>query len=266
MLKLTPENYHSPEARREYMSASRYKDYCGSLGIVPCEARAVAMDRGEWHEEPSEAMRVSSFVDAHFSGTLATFKSQNPDILTQKGELKAGYKHAETIIKRIESSEYMMKCLSGQKQVIMTAEFFGCKWSCMLDSHTPGVVNVDLKVMAKINKAHYVKDYGRMSFIEFYGYKEQAALYTKIVEINTGKRLPFLFACASKEEIPDIQVIGVTDQDINEALYQIERNMPRVLGLRSGELKPDSCGTCDHCRSVKVVDKPIHYSELILSI
>lgn len=266
MLKLSPENYHSVEARSEYMSASRYKDWAGCLGAGPCEARALAMDRGEWHEEPTEAMRVSSFVDAHFAGTMDVFRSQNPDIFTQKGELKAGYKHAETIIKRIERDEYMMKCLSGDKQVIMTAEFYGCKWSCAIDSYIPGVAIVDLKVMANINKAHWVKDYGQMCFIQYYGYLAQAAIYRKIVEINTGKLLPFIFAVASKEESPDIAVIGVTDQDLNDELVAIERNMVRILDVKAGRMPADRCEKCAYCRETKVLIGPVHFSELVLSI
>lgn len=266
MIQLSNENYHSVDARKEYMSASRYKDWAGTLGITQCEARALAMDKGEWREEPTEAMRVSSFVDAHFAGSMDVFRSQNTDIFTQKGELKAGYKHAETIIKRIERDEYMIKCLSGEKQVIMTAEFFGAKWSCAIDSYIPDVAIVDLKVMANINKAHWVKDYGQMCFIQYYGYLAQAAIYTKIVEINTGKRLPFIFAVASKEESPDIAAIGVTDQDINDELIAIERNMVRILDVKAGRMPADRCEKCAYCRETKVLKGVIHFSELSLSI
>ncbi len=266
MIELNSSNYHSSDARREYMSASRYKDFAGSLGIFPCEACALAKDMGEWHEGPSEAMKVSSYVDAHFSGSLDVFKSKNPDIFTQKGELKAGYKHAETIIKRIEESEYLMKCLSGEKQVIMTAEFFGAKWSIMIDSYIKDCAIVDLKVMANINKAHWVKDYGQMSFIQYYGYVAQAAIYQRVVEINTGKRLPFIFAVASKEDEPDIAAVGVTDQDLNDELVAIERNMARIMEIKAGTVAPDRCERCAYCRKTKVITGPVHFSELILSI
>lgn len=261
---LTAENYHSPEAYKNYMSASRYKDFAGCLGIAGCEARAMAMFRGQWKEDPTPAMKVSSYVDAHFSGSLDVFKAINPDIFTKStGNLLAPYMKINHTIQVIEADEYLMKCLSGQKQVIMTADWLGTKWSIMIDSYHPDKLIVDLKVMAELKKAHYAKDHGKMSFVEYYGYWEQAAIYTKVCEAATGKRLPFLLACASKEEYPDKEVIGFTDQDIDNAVTVIESRMPRILDLRSGTVSPDRCESCDYCRFTKKITGPIHYSQLI---
>lgn len=263
---LTKENYHSSEAQKEYMSASRYKNFCGSLGLVPCEARALAMMHGTWVEEPTPAMIVSSYIDNHFSETLDVFKAQHPEIMTQKGELKAEFKHANTIIQRIEADDYFMKFMSGKKQVIMTAELFDCPFSIMIDSYIPGVAIVDLKVMADLNKSHWVKDYGHMSFVQYYGYLEQAAIYQAVVKEKTGEQLDFLIAGASKEKQPDIEIIGFTQEDLNDIMTLIERNMQRVKALRSGIEEPDSCNTCDFCRSRKVLTHPVHFSELILNV
>jgi len=263
---LTRENYHSPEAYREYMSASRYKDFCGSLGIIPCEARAMAKFRGDWIEEPTPAMKVSSFIDAHFAGSLDIFKAQHPDITTKAGCLKAEYTHNLEIIKRIEKDPFFMKYMAGEKQVIMTAELFGMPWSCMIDSYHPGVTIVDLKVMADLRKSHYVKDWGQMTFVQYYGYLEQAAIYQEIVFKKTGERLPFYIAAASKEEYPDLEIIGFTQGDLDDIMTVIERNMIRVKMVRSGEDEPDRCGECDWCRSTKVLKAPIHFSELLTRI
>ena len=45
-----------------------------------------------------------------------------------------------------------MKCMSGEKQVIMTGELFGAKWKIKMDSYVKGTVIVDLKVMSSITK------------------------------------------------------------------------------------------------------------------
>lgn len=263
---LTKENYHSPEARKEFMSASRYKDFCGSLGIVPCEARAIAMMKGEWIEEPTPAMLVSSYIDSHFSESLDIFKSQNPKIFTQSNSLKSEYSHAERIIERIERDDYFMKYMSGQKQVIMTASLFGMKWSIMIDSYIPDVAIVDLKVMADLTKSHWVKDYGHMSFVQYYGYLEQAAIYQSVVKENTGEYLPFYIAGASKEKYPDLAIIGFTQSDLDDIMTLISRNIERVKILRQEIDEPDACNFCDYCRSIKVLDSPIHFSELIQKI
>lgn len=261
---LTSENYHSPEAKKEFFSVSRYKAYAGCLGIVPCEARAVAEECGEWITEPSTAMKASSFVDAHFSGVLDVFKAQNPDMFTKQGELKADFRKATEIIQRIERSEYFMKYMSGEKQVIMTAELFGAKWSIMVDSYLPNVAIVDLKVMADLRDSFYVKDWGRrVSFVENYGYDIQAAIYQAVVEANTGKKLPVYLACASKESEPDIEIIGFPQGDLDDVLSLVGPNIPRILSIKSGRENPERCGCCDYCRKTKVITGPINYRELI---
>jgi len=265
-IKLTQENYHSPAARREYLSSSRVKDFLGCPGIMPCESRALALEKGDWMEEPTAAMKASSYVDAHISGTMDVFKAQTPDMFTKKGELYAAYKNMDNVIARIERDEYFMKMLSGEKQRIFTGELFGAKWSIMVDSYIEDVAIVDLKVMAEIKKLFWVRDLGHVSFVEYYGYLFQAALYARIVEINTGKRLPFFIAAASKEACPDIEIIGFRQQDLDDALSLVEPNIPRILQLKAGEVPPDSCGRCDWCKTNKKLSKPVHFTELIQGV
>ena len=198
---LTPENYYSPEANFEYMSVSQFKDFSGTYGQVGCEARAMAKLRGEYQEEKTTALLVGSYVDSYFEGpeSLERFKSENPEIFTQKGELRAEYKKADTIIQRIESDEYFMQCMSGEKQVIMTAEIFGIPWKIKIDSYLKDIVITDLKIVESIKKMKWVRDLGYLDFIRFWGYDTQGAIYQETVRQNTGKRLPFYIAAASKE-------------------------------------------------------------------
>lgn len=147
-MQLTSENYYSQEANQEYMSVSGYKDFAGTYGKMPCEFYGMEKLNGRWEDEKSTALLVGSYVDSYFEGSLEQFKKDNPEIFTQKGELKANFKQAEEIIARIERDEYFMKYMSGQKQVIMTGELFGAKWKIKMDSYIPGVAIVDLKVMA----------------------------------------------------------------------------------------------------------------------
>lgn len=260
---LTEQNYFSPEANQKYMSVSQFKDFAGSQGKQPCEALALAKQSGEWTEEKSTPLLVGSYVDSHFEGTLDIFKAQNPEIFTQKGELKANYKQAEYIIQRIERDTYFMMFMSGKKQVIMTANIFGVDWKIKIDSYLEDKAIVDLKVMASLTKSEWVKDYGHMSFINYWGYDIQGAIYQKVVEINTGKKLPFFIAGASKEKEPNIEIIFLDQQSLDDALSIVEYNLPRVLKVKNKEVKADRCGVCDYCRFTKVLSKPLHYSELI---
>lgn len=260
---LTNENYFSKEADREYLSVSQYKNFIGSLGKIACEAEAMALLNGAWEKEKTTALMVGSYVDAHFEGSLDLFRAQNPEIFTKQGSLKSDYKKAEEIINRIERDEVFMKYMSGEKQVIMTAEMFGAKWKIKIDSYLEGKAIVDLKVMRELHKAEYTKDYGYMDFIQYWGYDIQGAVYQEVVYRNTGKRLPFFIAAASKEKETDIELIWISDDHLHEKLIEVERNTPKILALKSGEVEPIRCGTCDYCKHTKVLTKPIHFSELI---
>lgn len=265
-MQLTNENYYSQEANREYMSVSQFKDFNGTYGRMACEYSALEKLEGRWEDEKSTALMVGSYVDSYFEGTLEQFKKENPDLFTQKGELKAAYKQADQIIARIERDEYFMKYMSGKKQVIMTGELFGAKWKIKMDSYIPDVAIVDLKVMASITELKWVKDIGYLDFVRYWGYDIQGAIYQEIVRQNTGKKLPFYIAGATKEKEPDIRIIHVTDNYLQEALHVVEANMPSVLRVKNGEREADRCELCDCCRHNRVLTHPISITDLTAGI
>jgi len=263
---LTAENYYSIEANQHYASYSQYTEMMGTLGKPGCEAMALAKLEGRYYEEPSTAMLIGSYVDSYFEGTLPKFKADNPDIFTQKGTLRADYKKAENMIMRAERDDLFVKYMSGQKQVIMTAEIFGIQWKCKIDSLIPDTAIVDLKTTRDLHGALYTEDWGKLDFVRYWGYDIQGALYQKIVEKNVGKKLPFYIAgiekpTSSKET--DLEIIGFTQQDLDNALSLLEANVPRFKQVRAREVKPDRCETCNYCRDTKKLEKPIHFSELI---
>ena len=263
---LNQSNYHSVEANGEYCSVSQFKDFVGSLGRQGCEAMAVATLEGLYSREVSTAMLVGSYVDAYFEGTLPTFKAQNPDVFTQKGTLKSQFQDAERMIERAEQDELFMKYMSGEKQVIMTAEIFGAKWKCKLDSYIPGVAIVDLKTVRDIHSAEWTKDWRKMNFIDFWGYDIQAAIYQEIVFKNTRERLPFFIAAIEKptptKEV-DLEIIGFDQKKLDDTLSLVQMGMNRYMSVKGRAVEPDRCGVCNHCKVTKVLTEPIHYSELI---
>lgn len=265
-MELSATNYYSQEADMEYMSVSQYKDFAGTYGRRGCEYTALKKLSREWNPEKTTALLVGSYVDSYFEGTLDVFKKENPGIFTKTGELRAEYKKAEEIIKRIERDPFFMQCMSGEKQVIMTGELFGTKWKIKIDSYVPDKVIVDLKVMASITKHEYVKDVGYLDFIRYWGYDVQGAIYQEIVRQNTGKVLPFYIAAASKESATNIEVIHVTNNFLKDALSEVETLMPRILRLKAGEETPDRCEVCDCCRHTKVLQGPITILDLVKDI
>lgn len=262
---LTSENYYSQEADREYLSVSQFKNFVGTLGKLGCEAYALAKLNGEWIEnmEDSDALMIGSYVDAHFEGTLNIFKAQHPCMFKKDGSLLAKYVHADEMINRCERDPLFMAYMSGEKQVIMTAEMFGAKWKIKIDSFIKDKCIVDLKTCQSITKCFYHKDVGNMNFLHEWGYYIQAAVYQKVVEINTGVKLPFFIAAVSKEKVPDIQVIALEQSLLDEALIEVERNTSNVLALKNGEIAPIRCECCDYCKHTKVLKQPIWSSELL---
>lgn len=265
-MKLTAENYYSRDANLAYMSVSQFKDFVGTYGRMACEFEAMEKLDGRWNPEPTTAMLVGSYVDSYVEGTLDRFMNENPDIFSRSGELKAPYKKAEDIISRIERDEYFMKYLSGEKQKIMTADLFGCKWKIKMDSYIPGVAIVDLKIMSSIVDLKWVKDVGYLDFVRYWGYDIQGAIYQKVVELNTGKKLPFYIAAATKENEPDIRIIHITQNYLDEALALVEANIKRVLEVKNGEVLPDRCDACDCCRHNRVLKEPISILDLVQGI
>ena len=265
-MELSAENYYSQEANLEYMSVSQFKDFAGTYGKMQCEFYGMEKLAGRWEDEETTALLVGSYVDAHFEGSLEKFKKEHPALFKKDGSLKADYVKADEIIARIERDEYFMRCMSGQKQVIMTGEMFGTKWKIKMDSYLPGSAIVDLKVMASITDLKWVRDLGYLDFVRYWGYDVQGAVYQKIVELNTGKKLPFFIAAATKEKEPDIRVIKIEQNYLDEALILVEHNIQRILRVKNGEEAPDKCELCDCCRHSRVLKSYISINDLTANI
>ena len=263
-MNLNNDNYFSEQADFEYMSVSQFKEFAGTPGKLGCEERAMATLRGEYVRKKTTALMVGSYVDAYFEGgeSFGKFQIENPEIFTKTGGLKAEDRKADEIIARIERDDFFMSCMSGEKQVIMTGEIFGIPWKIKMDSYIPDTVIVDMKIVESIRKQKWVKEYGNMDFIRYWGYDIQGAIYQEIVRQNTGKKLPFYIAAASKEPTTDIQVIHVWDQFLNQAMDYVGNHIRRVHDVKLGNEKPERCGVCDYCLETKVIHEPISLLDL----
>ena len=164
---LTEDNYFSKEASQIYTGSSEIKDF------LKCESCALARLNGEWQEEKSKSMLVSSYIDEAISGTLDKFKEQNPEIFLKSGELKADYKIADEVLKQMQNDEMFMKYLNGEHQVIMTGEISGVPVKIKIDSFHKDKVIVDLKAMANFDLIWNDKLHQKQNFIEAYDYITQ---------------------------------------------------------------------------------------------
>lgn len=253
-MKLTHENYFSREAQMEYMSVSQFKSF------ELCEAAALAEVTGNYEREKTTSLFVGSFVDAHFEGTLDIFKAQNPQLFKRDGTLKSDYVKAYRIINRIEQDDFFMSFMAGEKQVIMTGEISGVPVKVKVDSLLPDKI-VDLKVMKDFEPIFKPKQ-GRLNFIEAWRYDLQGAVYQEIVRQNTGKKLPFYIAAATKEKETDLAVIEVSPAYLELELAVFEEKVMRYDAIKSGSIESERCEHCDYCKSTKVLTRAISMEEL----
>lgn len=248
---LTNDNYYSDVANQQYMSVSQYKSF------MKCEAAAMAELKGEWQRPKTTALLVGSYVDAWFEGTLDEFKEQNPEIFRKtKGSnvLKADFIQAEEIIARVKQDPMFMRYMAGKKQEIRTAELFGTKWKIKIDSLHPDKI-VDLKVMRSMERIM-----GK-SFVEHWGYDLQMAIYNAV----EGNDLCTYLAVVTKQTPPDLEIISIPRWRREELLGEVEKNMPRILAVKTGAVPAHRCGVCEYCRSTKVITEPIDFELVGLS-
>jgi len=254
MFTVTSENYHSVEANKAYWSASLFKAF------ERCEACGLAMVNGEYEREETTSLLVGSYIDSFYSGEMDTFKSDHPEIFNSRtGELKADYKKANDLIDIINGQQLMTDYLTGETQKIMTAELFGVPWKIKLDVHG-GDRLVDLKVV-KDFESIYQEGYGRRSWVEFWGYDIQGALYQRVEQISSGRSepLPFYLVAITKEKTPDFAVMQLPQHILDTALKVVEAKIERFDLIKSGEGDPTRCGHCDYCKSTKILTAPEIY-------
>ena len=252
-MKLTQRNYYSRNASLEYMSVSQWKSF------YKCPASALAELKGKYEREKTTALLVGSFVDSYFEGTLANFIRKNPEIYNKNGTLKAEYKQAEAIIQRILKDKLFTEFMSGEKQVIMTGEINGVKVKIKIDSLHPDKI-VDLKIMRDFESV-YVPEKGRQVWFEAWGYDIQGAVYQEIVRQNTGEKLPFYLAAATKEKVTDIDIVQLDQKLLDEALERFKREVEFFDAVKQGVIAPLRCEKCEFCKNTKVLREPTSSEE-----
>lgn len=252
MIALTNSNYYSTQANKDYWSVSQFKSF------NRCEACALAELDGDYTREETDALLIGSYVDAYFSGPdeLDEFiKIHGDKLYTKKGELYSKYLHANDLIDAVENQPLMMDFLKGEKQVIMTAELFGVPWKVKLDVHGGSRI-VDLKTVKDFNDV-YETGFGWRSWVEYWGYDIQGAIYQKIEQIYSGRvePLPFYLVAVTKEKVPNVKILQIPQHILDAAYTLVDAKMERFDMIKHGEVEPKRCENCDYCKKTKVLTK-----------
>ena len=249
---------------KNYFSQNNNRKYCGSSqfkAFLKCPAQALAELNGEWKREESIALLVGSYVDSWFEGALDTFKAEHPEIFKRDGSLKAEYIKAEEIIKRVSRDELFMKYMGGQKQAIKTGFIEGVPFKIKIDSYHKGKAIVDLKVIKDFEPLWTEERGIRQSFIEYWGYDFQAAIYQAI----EGEKLPFYICAVTKEAVPDFAVIQIPQPWIDSAMAIIKNEIGLIDAYKRGEIEAPRCEKCAYCRETKKLSRVISADEFLVS-
>ena len=254
MISLTKENYHTTQANKDFWSVSLFKAF------NECEACGLATVRGDFEREQTTSLLVGSYVDAYFANELTEFRTEHPEIFNSRtGELKADFRKADELTRIVDNQPLMIDYLTGEKQVIMTAELFDVPWKIKIDVHGGNRI-VDLKVVKDFEPL-YKEGFGRMNWIEFWGYDIQGAIYQRIEQIASGRTepLPFYIVAVTKEKVPDVAVIHIPQHVLDTALKLVEAKIDRFDLVKHGEIEAEKCGKCDYCKQSKVLTVPSEY-------
>ena len=251
-MELTKNNYFSLQANEAYWSVSQFKAF------NKCEAAGLAEAKGLYWRGTTDALLIGSYVDAYFTGDVEAFiEEHRSQMFTKKGELYAKFDGANNMINAIESQPVMEDFLTGEKQVVMAADLFGVPWKIRMDVYNEQRI-VDLKTVKDFDSI-WDPAYGRRSWIEYWGYDIQGAVYQKVVEEVTGKKLPFYIAAVTKEKVPDVDVIEIPQHVLDAALGMVEAKIERFDLIKQGDVEPMRCERCEYCKSTKILTGPSVY-------
>lgn len=254
MTNLTSSNYFSTDANKSFWSVSSFKAF------DKCEASGLAQVSGQYERPETDALLIGSYVDAYFTGDFDRFQADHEEQLwTKKGTLRAQYETANKCINAIESQPLMLEYLEGEKQVVRTGNLFGVDWKIKMDVFN-GERIVDLKCVKDFEPL-YKEGFGKMSWIEYWGYDLQGAVYQKIEQISSHRAepLPFYIVAVTKEKTPDIAVIRLPQHVLDTALKIAESKIDEFDLVKNGEIPPKRCEHCEWCKSTKILTEPIVY-------
>ena len=244
---LNSETYYTREANEVFWSASQVKDF------LSCEARAMATIKGEYVQEPTQALLIGSYIDAYVEGlqSFARFHDEHPEIYKRDGSLKAEFARAQMMVDRMERDQTFMEYLTGEKQTILTGELWGLPFKAKLDVYRPGERIVDLKTVKDLEPV-YVKNEGRLAYYDAWNWPLQLAIYQRL----EGHRLPCYLAVVTKEDPPTLDLVEIPQWRLDAEIEWLSTIMPRLDAIKSGVIEPERCESCAYCRESKIITGP----------
>lgn len=263
-MTITPENYHDPDVKREYMSHSQWKSW------LDCAARTAAEIAGTWKREPTEAMLVGSYVDRALTypeGFEAFLEANEAEIFDSKGRKYAAYQNADAMIERVNADPVWADMKKAAKfQSIMMGEIAGVPWLYMADLIIDAKGNetvLDLKTAASFEDDWARGVDGRSiktHWIDAAGYWRQLAVGRHLFAVSHDGVFPMCGVIGVKKPTAKGRPAGlglwgmVNSIRFETEIARIEELTPKVMACKRGEVPLPKCGKCDYCLSVSTLE------------
>lgn len=274
MIELTQENYYEDKT---YLTNSRFKQY------QQCQAKALAVDTGEWVEDRDETpLLLGNYVHSFFESAEAhdKFLVENGDKLLaktgkNKGNLKSEFVIGDKMIESLKNDNGFNTLYHGfqsdnvQKEMIVFGEIEGVPVKGKLDSvNLSRGYFVDLKTMKSIYSEEWNAELrtrvpAAVNNILSFGYHGQLGLYRELLKQMTGQEFRPYIVAVSKESVPDKEILKIDEVWLEEGLDKIRADITEVWSVIQRRQLPKKCGICDYCRSQKKLAGVIKLSDLI---
>lgn len=204
--------------------------------------------------------------------SIKKIESTDPSHIIYKPRgLRSEFNMAQKMVDRCQKDPLFMGFMDGEKQKIFTAELWGIPFKCKIDSYKPygKPIIVDLKTTRDMHKTFFKPDIGHIDFISYYGYIYQLALYREIVYQNTGEVCDCYVCAVSKGKHPEIKVISIDNNSLNNHLEEIERSIKYsgLVDVWKQNIEPARCemSSCPYCVDTEKLTTIMDYRDLIMS-
>ncbi len=160
------------------------------------------------------------------------------------------------MINCLETDEYFKQIYTGDKEKIFTFDLFGVPWKIKVDLlNIEDGYFVDLKTVRDF-QGQWIYDEAKrrkeVSFVEYWGYLIQMAVYKTGIELATGEKdLEGFIIAVTKQTPPDKVPLYFKLEDYEYGLGIVKSNIQHILDVKNGIVQPQRCEKCAYCRSTK---------------
>lgn len=250
---LTQGNYHSPAARKRWLSASDIKQ------ASRCEAEWDAMHKGRIKrcEDKPAFLFGHLFEQAVTSPGADTlhYINTHPELLSSrganKGGLKAEFLSAMDCAAAVRRSPYLRGILRrSRKQVILTGMIDGLPMRAMMDLMDKDGSIYDLKTARDFRPMWDDAREEYMDWWAYWRYPMQLWVYRELARQN-GLNVPQVGLIATSKADRDVTAVRFGKEIMDAAEADVLYTTGRMKDILAGEDAPIGCGTCPWCISRK---------------